>query len=360
MRILQVYMGPYVANKGGGVSVYVRNISERLAKKHDVTVFATNPGNLPRFEVVNGVRVERFRCFAPSGAYYFSIDMLLRLRRANFDVIHGHCYNAFPMHFAALARRKIFVVSTHFGGGSSSMFRNVLLRLFKRFGKRTLLEANKIIAVSFFERDLLIKDFKIDPEKITLIPCGVNLSEFKVLRKHKRDFRSILYVSNRLDKFKGACYLIDVLPKLDSDVILEIVGNGVVLKSLEKYASRRGVLNRVRFYSYMPQKELFQRYVDADLFVLLSKYESYSMVVAEALAAGTPCIVSRTAALNEWIDNETCFGVDFPVNINELARLITFILHNGADKNKMKKWIGTKILDWDDVVKRLENVYHGC
>ena len=357
MRILQVYMGPYLADRGGGVSVYVRNISERLARRHDVTVFATNPGGLPRFEVVNGVKVERFKRFAPSGAYFFSLNMLLRLRKAEFDVVHGHCYNAFPMHFSALAKRRRFVVSTHFGGGGGSPFRNSVIRLLKPLGKRSLIKADKIVAVSAFEKAFLVEKFKLDPSKIVVIPCGVNISEFKTLRKHKRDYRSILHVSSRLDSYKGARYLIEALPKLGDDVILEIVGEGTARKTLEIHAKKLGVGDRVRFYPYLPQKELFRKYVDADLFVLLSPYESYSMVVAESLAAGTPCIVAETSALSEWVDNETCFGVHFPVHISELTKLMTIILENKVDQDKMKKWIGTKILDWDDVAKRLEGVY---
>jgi glycosyltransferase involved in cell wall biosynthesis len=205
---------------------------------------------------------------------------------------------------------------------------------------------------------LLVKKFKLDASKIVVIPCGVNLGELKTLKKHKRDFRSILHVSSRLDNYKGAYHLIKALPKINENVILEIVGEGKERKNLELYAEKLGVLNRVKFYKYMPQKELFQKYVDADVFVLLSRCESYSMVVAEALAAGTPCIVANTSALSEWVDNETCFGVHFPIHINELVTLIERILERKIDKDKMKKWIGTKILDWDDVAKRLEDVYY--
>ena len=99
------------------------------------------------------------------------------------------------------------------------------------------------------------------------------------------------------------------------------------------------------------------KYSDADALVLLSKYEAYSLVVAEALVAGTPCIVARTSALNEWIDNETCFGVDFPFSYSELIKRITFVLDNEVGKQATRKWIGKKILDWDVVTERLESIY---
>ncbi len=62
MKILQVSVGypPYI----GGVEEHVRNISERLAKKHNVTIFVTDAsGKLPRQEEINGVLVRSFLSF---------------------------------------------------------------------------------------------------------------------------------------------------------------------------------------------------------------------------------------------------------------------------------------------------------
>jgi len=357
MRILQVYMGPYVADRGGGVSVYVCNISERLARRHDVTVFATNPGGLPRFEVMNGVKVERFKRYAPSGAYFFSLEMLLKLRKAEFDVVHGHCYHAFPLHFSALAKRKMFVVSTHFHGVGHSVFRDSLIRLFKPFGKRTLKAADKIVAVSEYEKALLCGQFGLDAEKVVVIPCGVDFGEFEGLKRRERGFRSILYVGN-LVGYKGVQFLVEVLPRLPGDVVLEIVGKGVLKPFLEKRARELGVSGRVRFFENLPRRELLQMFVDADVFVLLSRYEAYSMAVAEALVAGKPCVVANSSALSEWVDNRTCFGVDYPIRLDKLAESIGYVLENGVVGEVVSsKWIGSKILDWDDVVERINEVY---
>lgn len=359
MRILQVYMGPYLADRGGGVSVYVRNVSERLAKKHDVTVFATNPGGLPSFEVLNGVKVERFKRYAPSGAYFFSLEMLLRLRNVEFDVVHGHCYHAFPLHFSALAKRRKFVISTHFHGIGHSVFRNSLIRLFKPFGERTLRAADKIVAVSEYEKFLLCNQFELDPAKIVVIPCGVDFREFGGLKRQKRGFRSILYVGNLLG-YKGVQFLVEVLPRLDDDVVLEIVGRGALKPFLEKRVRELGVFDRVRFFENLPRRELLQMFVDADVFVLLSKYEAYSMAVAEALVAGTPCIVANCSALSEWVDNRTCFGADYPIRPNRLAEIMGCALGSGVrGEVASNKWVGSKILDWNGVIGRLDDVYHG-
>ena len=355
MEILQVCPDYY--GEAGGISVHIQNISERLARRHNVTVYATGRGSrYPRYESKSNLKVERFKSYSPSDAYFFSWEMLLRLRKVKFDVVHGHGYHAFPLHFSTLSNRRKFVVTTHFHGVGHSAFRDSLIRLLTPFGERTLRKAATIIAVSDYEKSLIIRRFGINPEKVVVIPNGVDFNEFSGLRKLSHDFKSVLYVGSLLD-FKGPQYLVEVLPKLADDVILEFVGNGPLKPFLKKRAKDLKVYDRVKFYQNLPRRELLQKYVDADVLAVLSKYEAYSLAVAEALVAGTPCIVAKTSALIEWVDNETCFGIDLPVSLTDLAIKIDHVFENSVDKQTMKKWIGTKILDWDEVTSRLENVY---
>jgi len=355
MNILQVC--PVSYGPAGGVSEHVVNISEQLAQRHKLKVYATTQDpQVSRRALINGVEVEKFHCYAPNNAYFFSWEMLLRLRKAKFDVIHGHSYHAFPFHFSTLGECEKFVVTPHFHGVGHTIFRNCLIRLLKYFGAKTLRKADKIVLVSEYEKTLISEQFELDPEKLVVIPNGVDLTQIPSPKKRNRKHRTVLYVGYLVD-FKGVQYLIDVLPKLPDDVILEIVGRGPLRPFLERRARKLKVFGRLRFHQYLTRAELMQKYADAEVFVLLSKYEAYSMVVAEALAAGTPCIVADRSALSEWVDNESCFGVSYPVNLGDLARSINSVLNMKIDEKSFKKWIGTKILDWDDVAKRLEKIY---
>lgn len=357
MRILQVFPHTYTeARMGGGILQYVRNISERLVQRHEVTIYATNAGhNFLRHEIINGVQVERFRRFAPNKAYFFSLEMLSKLKNSEFDVVHGHCYQAFPLHFSVLAKRKKFVASTHFHGVGHSTFRNFLIKTLKPFGERTLRAADKIVAVSEYEKSLLCQQFRLDSSKITVIPCGVNLEEFKSLKKTEHDRKSILYVG-RLENYKGLQFLIEVLPRLDKDSVLKIIGKGSLREALQKRARELNVSNRVTFYEELPRTQLLQNLAEADVFVLLSKHEAYSMAVAEALASGTPCVVAQTSALAEWVDGEHCFGVQYPICIDKLARLINETIQYQKNPDR-REFLSKKIMDWDNVVNQLESVY---
>jgi glycosyltransferase involved in cell wall biosynthesis len=355
MRILQVLNDPY--GYLGGISVHVRNIAERLSQRNDVTVYAiNNRPMLPTFEIQNGVKIKRFRCYSPGNAYHLSLEMLLAIRKEEFDVVHAHGYHAFPFHFASLAKYDKFVTTPHFHGSGHSSFRNACISLLKPVGEQTFKKASAIIAVSEYEKELICQQFGFASSRITVIPNGVNFGEFSNLKKEAKSFRSILYVGV-LSPYKGVQYLVEVLPKLPEDVVLEIVGRGPLRPFLEKRAKQLNVLRRIRFYEEMDRHELLQKFANADVFMMLSLYEAYSLVVAEALVAGTRCVVGRTSALTEWIDDESCFGIDVPPNLDQLARLLNRILSHKAEESFLGKRLKAKILDWDIVAAQTEIVY---
>jgi glycosyltransferase involved in cell wall biosynthesis len=73
------------------------------------------------------------------------------------------------------------------------------------------------------------------------------------------------------------------------------------------------------------------------------------MVVAEALCSGVPCIVANASALREWVDGRNCFGVDYPINLQELKNLIEDVIGRKVET--------PNLLDWDEVTDRVCNVY---
>jgi len=230
------------------------------------------------------------------------------------------------------------------------MIRDSLIRLYKPLGERIFQEADKVVAVSNYEEAILIQDFEIDDSKIVVIPIGIDLAEFKDLQKVVKKHRTILCVG-RLEEYKGVQYVIQALPLLGEGIRLEIVGHGPHRENLIGLTKGLGLENRVDFYQDLPREELLHRYAAADLFLLLSRYESSGIVVAEALASKTPCIVANTSALREWIDNKNCFGSDYPVVIDRLASLINEVI--GREVGVVKLW------DWDAVVEETVRVYEG-
>jgi glycosyltransferase involved in cell wall biosynthesis len=350
MKILQVC--PKYHPDTGGVEEHVKNISERLAKKFEVSVFTTDPtGKLSKEELVNHVKVTRFRSWAPREAYYFSATLKKHLAKYSnsFDIVHAHNYGALSALYAAQTKGKNKLVFTpHYHGTGHTFFRALLHKPYKFLGKTIFEKADKIVCVSNYEKGLIVNNFKVDKEKVVVIPNGINLEEFKGLKRVKKSFKTVLCVG-RLEKYKGIQYLIEVLRLLESDVVLEIVGKGPYKENLVKLAKKLNVLERVKFLQELPRSELLQMYANADVFVLLSKHEAYGLSVAEALCAGTPCLVANASALTEWVDGENCFGIDYPIDLGVLAELIKKIARKSVCK--------PAVLDWDEVTDRLVRLY---
>lgn len=347
MKILQVCPKYYPSI--GGVEGHVKNISERLAKEHDVTVFACDAsGKLPKEEEVNGVLVRRFRSFSPSNAYHLSVEMARHLKKSKFDIVHGHNYHALPLYFSTNTRAKKFIVTPHYHGHGHTPVRNLLLNLYKPFGSKIFECADSVVAVSNYEKQLLLKDFGIAETKISVIPNGVDLSEFSNLEAIPREPKTILYVG-RLEEYKGVQHVIQALPLLGKDFRLAIVGKGPYKGRLVELINRFGLNTRISFYQDLPRDELLKMYAAAGVFVLLSQHEAFSIVVAEALAAKTPCIVANTSALKEWIDNKNCFGIDYPIDSDELAQLINCV--SGA------KVTNVRLMDWDELTQQIAKLY---
>lgn len=347
MKILQVCPKYYPSI--GGVEEYVKNISERLAKEDEVTVFACDSsGKLPKEEEINGVLVKRFKSFSPGDAYHISFEMASELKKAGFDIVHGHSYHALPLYFSRNARGKKFIVNPYYHGHGHTPVRDFFIKLYKPFGKGIFDRADEIIAISNYEKELLLRDFAIEEDKISVIPPGIDLAEFNSLEVIPREPKTILYIG-RLEKYKGVQHIIQTLPLLDGDFHLEIVGKGPYKANLVALIDKLGLNDRVKFYQDLTRQELLKMYTGAGVFVMLSRYETFSIVVAEALAAKTPCIVANPAALSEWVDNKNCCGIDYPIANAELAELINVV--TGKKVEDVKLW------DWDEVSQQISELY---
>jgi glycosyltransferase involved in cell wall biosynthesis len=350
MRILQVCPKYYPSI--GGVEEHVRNISEKLAKKHQITTATTDPtGDLPKEEIINGVRVMRFKSWAPSDSYFFSrrLYRYLGINSGDFDVVHAHSYHAFPALYAAQTKtRNKLVFTSHYHGTGHTIFRSLLHRPYEMLGKKIFGKADRVICVSDFEKNLITKKLNVNSEKIAVIPNGLNLEEFGRLLRPKKNYTKILCVG-RLEKYKGIQYVVRVMPRMTENTFLEIVGKGHYMGDLIKLASRLHVDRRIMFAQDLSREELLKKYSEADLFVSLSKHEAYGMCVAEALACGTPCVVVGSSALRAWVDNRNCFEVSDPANLEELRHIIEDTIGRNVT--------GLRFMDWSEIADKTVDLY---
>jgi len=254
----------------------------------------------------NGVEIRRYRSFAPDETIHCCPQIAVAVRNTDVDVVHAHNYHSLPLFFAALGvGDRQFVVTPHYHGESASQTRDRLLSLYHPFGRWAVRKADKVIAVSDWEHKQIETDFDIES---SIIPNGVDVARFSKAEPEKQEHPYLLCVG-RLEKYKGIQHLIRTLPELPSHELV-VAGSGSYRDKLEQIAAEWNVSDRVTFVGYVDSDRLSKLYAGAAAYVTLSEFEAYGMTVAEALAAGTPCVVRERGALVDWVAYDGCVGVD--------------------------------------------------
>lgn len=358
MNIVQVC--PRYYPDSGGVEKIVQEISEHLVKRgHRVEVVTTDPtGLLQEHETINNVNIIRFRSFAPDDAYYFSPGIYSYLKSVECDLIHAHNYHAFPALMACMAKDDHrLILSPYYHGKGHTLFRNLLFKIYNRlFGTYFFNKADLIISPSDFEAEMLIRSFKLDRGKFLVIAPGVedeffNLSGSTNSKKH----RSILFVG-RIEQYKGLQYVIKAMEYISSigegGFVLNVVGSGPYKERLQKMAEKKKV--KIIWQGQTSKEQLYQQYREANLLVLLSGFETFGIVVAEALASRVPALVVKNSALGEFVDDKVCFSVENPSDAKELGDKILEICNMQIDFSGLSD---KKVRKWDKVVDEYERAY---
>jgi glycosyltransferase involved in cell wall biosynthesis len=216
-----------------------------------------------------------------------------------------------------------------------------------------LKKAKKIITVSQSTKNDILARFKVNPDKIEVIPNGVGEEFVNKDRKDieylydkfniPKDKKILMYVGN-LKPHKNLERLLEAYSKTKTkdDTCLVLVG-----KAFEKYnvlgdrESKLCIKEKVIHTGIVTQEELVDLYNLADLFIFPSLYEGFGLPILEALSCGTPVICSNTSSMPEvGGDNTEYFD---PYNENELTNKIDEQIK--AKKNvSCEEWI--EKFDW--------------
>lgn len=223
------------------------------------------------------------------------------------------------------------------------------------------------ICVSQGVADFSINVGKLSPEKIRVIPNGVDyerfanaapadLSEFGIAPDHK----TILCVG-RLDPQKGVRSVLrafDSLSEESESTHLLFVGDGPLRAKTESAVRRMDQTNRVHFAGRRCDvPELMQA---ADCLVLASKWEGMPNVVLEAMAAGLPVVTTPVEGIDELLQDGVTGRV---LNDDDPAGLVAGIRNTLEDRMRSAAWaqaaqnIAKKEFRWDRVASEYEAVF---
>ena len=354
----------------GGINKAVREIAKNLSEiGHGVIVLQANPLNLPDEEVYEGFKIIRVK--SRFGSYFYGLSPAIHFylkkhfKELNPDIVHIHgSRTLFPWE-ALFSLRKIIsfegpvLFSPHFDlfGHETLAGRYFWPPYVITVGKRISKYASLVVAVSEFEADCIHDYVSISKDRIIIIPHGVDILHLNT-SKMKRGHINLLYVGY-LIKHKGVQYILESLHELRynleiNDVRLTIIGEGPYKNVLTDIDRKLKINEFVSWRGFISKSELLEEYRKANIFLLLSRSEAYAIVIAEALASGIPCIVTKTTALTEFLNESGCFGIDYPPDPKKLARLIIKIHESDVKVGPFSD----KIRTWDKVAEDYEKVYY--
>lgn len=326
---------------GGGTIKAVSQMCRGLVKQGlDVTVYTTNADgkggyfDVPLEEPVDlgGVKVWYFNCcsFGVKKAFYSkSLAKKLENTVKDFDIVHVAAFWQLIQLSVRRACRKFkvpYVFSTHgclmeWGVGKKTWKRFLYWYLFVR---PTLLKANAIHYVSNGEYSESMKTFKNDLPSY-IVPNCLMSDDYIVEPEKKKNFRESLDIPK--DAFiisflslirprKGLELLIKAFSKLNSDSIFLLIGGATesleYLKTLKEMCWDYGIDQKVKWFGLVEPQELTSFYAASDLFVFPSFEEAFGMVVVEAMACGTPVLISKGVPIwQEILEDNAGLVIDF-------------------------------------------------
>jgi mannosylfructose-phosphate synthase len=187
---------------------------------------------------------------------------------------------------------------------------------------------NHVIATTDPQFELLTEKYDVLPRRITVIPPGMDENRFSPVRledkrklQEKLDFgKNDVLVVGRMAENKGHDLLIKSMPTLlklvpDARLVAAIGSEDSEqdiegVEELKKLAKDLAIEDRIVWKPYIPDEELADYYRAAAIFALASRYEPFGMVAIEAMACGTPAVVTVHGGLKDLIDfgNQALFA----------------------------------------------------
>ncbi len=377
-RIMMISTHGYVAASPelgkpdtGGQVVYILELSKCLARMgYKVDILTRRFENQPfRDEVDEGVHVLRFPCggedFIPKEFLCNSIpewvegvSRWMEAEGITYKLINSHYWDA-GLAGQAIARRcgVPHVHTPHSIGAWKRANMDLDPReMEKKYNfRRRIRDENSIyadcelvIATTPAQRDLLASpdyDYQLPRDRIRVIPPGYDDNRFFEVSPATRQFLKqklghdgpVVLALGRIAKNKGYDLLLQAMPTVarrvpEAELVLAIGSTNpapeeqALLKDLRELASDLNLSDRVVFKDYIEDDELADYYRSADVFALSSRYEPFGMTAIEAMACGTPTVVTTEGGLCEQV----AWGIEAlyanPFDPESFGHAIAFIL----------------------------------
>src|SRR6476619_1829142 len=330
----------------GGQGVYSRHVTRELTELgHTVTMFAGQPwpvADAPvTLEEVSGLDLYRrenpfrvpwpyefrtlddlaeFGLMCTAGfpePYAFSrrVYKTLRNRRDEFDLVHDNqCLgtglldlmrDGWP--FVNTLHHPITVDRDLDLAAASSPLRKLTLRRWYGFLGMQMNVARQLprhLTVSENSKRDIVAQMRVDPDTLHIVPVGVDQQQFRRLPHVARVKGRLMTTASADVPLKGLTYLIEALAKIRTereDAHLVVIGQPRHKSAVPAQIERLGLTDAVEFVSGVTDERIVELYAEAEIAVVPSLYEGFSLPAIEAMACGVPLVTTTGGALPEVV-----------------------------------------------------------
>jgi glycosyltransferase involved in cell wall biosynthesis len=165
----------------------------------------------------------------------------------------------------------------------------------------------RVITVSQNSFRDICRDHRVDPHRMAVVPVGVDPDIFKPLPEVTPVPGRLITTASADVTMKGLRYLLEALAKLRTerdDVHLVVIGKRKPGGASDQAIHRLGLEQHVEFVTGVPERRIIELYSEAQLAVVPSLYEGFSLPAIEAMSCGAPVVATTGGALPEVVGDD--------------------------------------------------------
>ncbi len=295
--------------------------------------------------------------------YAQKVGEILAEEGKHYDVIHAHDWMTIPAGIVAkgVLKRPLIIhvhntIYDRYLGSGGDHEKEIEMRGYNC--------ADRVIAISFKIEKILMEKYGVPKEKIEVIHNGgitdlkANYQDYEIDKKKEK----VVLYAGRVVLQKGPEYFIKAAQKVlqyEPNVKFVMAGTGHQLDHLKHMCNEMGISNNVYFHGFYTRDEAERFFSIADIFVMPSISEPFGIVPLEAIAKGTPVIISKQSGISEVLEN--CFKVDF-WDTDKMAHQIITLLRYEPLHNQMRKSAFDEFQNfgWEKPSKKIIDLYKNC
>jgi len=357
---------------GGGGGRAAEDICRGLAKcGHEIKVLTAHINGLPRQEVRDGYTIVRLSSLRtqPYKASFLSLAAYVLaglwigrrlIRSFKPEVLHAHF--AVPGGALAWALSRLsgipYVLTVHLGdvpGGVPEKTRG-WFRWIYPFTNRIWRDANRIVAVSEFTRQLALKKYSV---KIQVIPNGVDLDAVQPNLVHLNEPPRIVF-AGRFMAQKNPLQLVQTLSELKKlNWQCVMIGDGPLMQDVKRAVTAFNLDDRFQFTGWIDPQDVLHWFDSSDILFMPSRSEGLPVVGVQALAKGLAIVASHVGGFVDLVDNNKN---GYLIRQEDGSEFSTSLLGLLSDSNRLLSFRNASLekaryFEINQVVQQYENLF---